>query len=188
MYCHKRIQSVNVREPLHLCTKTRVCIEQIRLANELQKCFPVRVVVHQCADVSILGLVRLAIRRQHARVAHGGDGRLPSFPAQMFAQYKLQQAFEHGYFDMLAQARAVTRDDCCHHGVHHIESCHAVCKRGGHITRLMATTLRHEPRHASGALNQIVVSRPVRVRPALAVAICTANYKFWIERMQGVKR
>ena len=150
-----------MRKPLHLRAKARVCIEQRSLANELQERLPVRVVVHQCADVSVLGFIGLAIGRQHARVAHRCDWRLPCFSAQMFAQYKLQQAFKHGHFHVLTQTRAVPCDDSRQHGVHHVEPRHTVSKGRGHIARFGAAALRHEPRHASGALDQIVVSRPV---------------------------
>ena len=72
---------------------------------------------------------------------------------------------EHDTMSPLPRAAFfIAGDDGGHDGMHHVQRRHAVSERCGHIARLSATALRHQPRNTDCPLNQIVIGREIRIR------------------------
>ena len=182
------VDRIAVRDACALGGETGVCLKALGFADQRQKRFPVRVVVHQGAHKAVRRGVGLAVGGQHAAVAHGANGRLPGGATQVLAEYKLQQALKHRHLHALAAPGSHAGQKCSHDGVHHVQPGHAVGKGGRHVARFGAAALGHQPGNAGGALNQVVIGRPVGVRAALAVAIGAAVDDARVDGLHGLPR
>ena len=138
--------------------------------DDLEVSGPLLVVVDQRADIAILRLVRPPVGGEHARVARLAMLRLEGVAAEMLAEHDLQQVLEHRHVDPLAFSRLLSVVERRAHRARHLLADRAVRDDDRRVARCFRALHLEERRNPRRALDEIVVRRIRRVRPALAVA------------------
>ena len=129
------------------------------------------VVVNQHAHIAVAGLVRCAVRRQHARVTVRAFRRIEGEAAHVVGEHHLRHGFEHRHFDRLALAGAAARKQRGGDRVDGGEAGDAVGNRQRRITRRRRAGFMEQRRHRRHALDQVVVGGLCGVGSALAETV-----------------
>ena len=131
---------------------------------------PLLVVVDQRGDVAVPGPVGLAVRRHHAGVRRGPQGRAEERPVSVLDQHERGHRLEHGHLHLLALAGPLTVEQRHHGGVQGGQAGHLVRHDRADVAGLAGQLLLHR-RQAALRLDDVVVGGQVRVRAAAAVAV-----------------
>ncbi len=126
--------------------------------------------IDEDAHIAVAGVIRPPVGRQQAAVAGSAHRRLVAAPRHVIDQHELRHGLEHRQLDRLALAGAVALDQGREDDMDRVEADDAIGDRQRHIARLAAADAADQPGDRRDALDEIVIGRPARIGPALAVA------------------